>query len=67
MCCLISLVWGKILFLQQLNSTEIFLLWVTLKARISKMSKPPAKVDYFPSDIDLKEGDVFLSPSHQPP
>lgn len=32
-----------------------------LKAKILKMSKPPAKVNYFPSDIDLKEGDLFSS------
>lgn len=25
------------------------------------MSKPPAKVNYFPSDIDLKERDLFSS------
>lgn len=25
------------------------------------MSKPPAKVNYFPGDIDLKEGDLFSS------
>lgn len=31
MSCLTALVWGKILFLQQLNSTDIFLLQVNLK------------------------------------
>lgn len=25
------------------------------------MSKPPAKVNFFPSDIDLKEGNLFSS------
>lgn len=32
-----------------------------LKARISKMSKPPVEVNYFPSDTDLREGDLFSS------
>lgn len=61
MSCLIALVWGKILFSEATYFNWNFPFMGHLKARISKMSKPPAKVNYFPSDTDLKERDLFSS------
>lgn len=51
---------GKSLFLQPLNSMEISLYRSTQSQNLKDV-KPPTKVNHFPSDTDLKEGDLFSS------